>query len=207
MHMDGKPSAPTTEGQKQTILSNRENQYVDDPEKQSRVGEWLRDCLTVAEAKGCLGVPGLSEDVKVETFADAFPEDHYVQSYQATPTPQNRNKLLFHIAIAEKQLPVASTFALYGLTSERLLTKLARHVDSNKDDVSLKAIELALKYIHPTEKPIRVYKQNNTQINVQDDARKKELIDRILAQQTKGLQKVGPKGPPSYDERVMEPNA
>jgi hypothetical protein len=170
-----------------TVLTNREDQYIDDPEKQARVGEWMRDCLTVAEAKGCLGVPGLPEDVKVETFAEAFPEDFYVQSWRDVPTTQNRNKLLFHIAIVEHQLPVASTFALYGLTSERLLRKLSEKVDSAKEDVSMKAIELGLKYLYPAEKPIRVKNVQNNNINVMDDTRKREIIDRIK-------QKIGPQG-------------
>jgi hypothetical protein len=163
-----------------TVLSNREDIYLDDPEKQAKVGEWMRDCLTVAEAKGALGVPGLSDDVKAETFADAFPEDYYVQEWRDKQSAQSKNKLLFHIAVIETRLPVASAFALHGLTTEKLLRRLADHVDSDKAETSLKAIEISLKYIYPTLLPARVKNVQNNSINLVNDPRKKEVIERIL---------------------------
>jgi hypothetical protein len=166
---------------KVTVLTNSQDQYLLDEEKALAVGQWMRDCLTAAEAKGALGSPGLMESVKIESFCEAFPYDSHVIEYRQNNGAYYYNRLLFHISIVEKQIPVATLFDLYGMTSDKLLTRLASHVDSTTELTSLRAIELALKYKYPTEKPIRVKNIQNNTLTVTDDKQKQELMERILA--------------------------
>lgn len=167
---------------KETVLANREDAYLLDPDRSARVKEWMSSVSHVLEAKDLLnGSPTDVEDVKLSTFCDAFPQDMTVQTYQKTPTATCKADLLFHISVIESSLPVKAYMTHHGLSSSYLIQKLKEKIESDDDKVSLKAIETGLKLMYPDEKPIRVpSRATQININTEDEAQKNALIERIL---------------------------
>ena len=147
--------------------TNRTDLYLLDAKKSLKVDEWLK---TVA---------GGADSLK--SFIDTFPDDILVQQYKKKNTPDNLEELQIHISAVSSRIPLRMYFDAHGLTDHYLMRKLKEKVDSTDDDVSLKALKLALKTKNPDERPTPLRaKQNNFFIN-SEGKNKKEIIDRILS--------------------------
>ena len=151
------------------ISTNSNDAYLLSPEHSQRVESWLKKCQKTPTKE-------------LELFIDTFPEDGDVINYlESGKSSQSLGRLNQHISIIKSRVPLTLYFDLNGLTNDKLTKTLAKLVDSQNEETSLRAINTVFKLKFPEEKAIRITPTQKNVYNIKtDDKDRKELIKGIL---------------------------
>ena len=152
---------------RELAITNREDQYLIDADKEVAVSNWLKEVKNGAD--------------KVESFISSFPKDQFVEEYKEWKTNIAKDKLIFHIDVVESKLPLRFYFDACGLTNSRLLTKLNCLIDSKNEEISLKALNTAFRFKFPAEKPLRINPVQKNIFNIKSDKSKEKLVSDIMS--------------------------